>query len=53
VIGNIIFIIVTLAFSLPSLYFGIVTIKELPAYGIQLILCALIMLGIAAKIVGV
>lgn len=52
-IGNIIIIIVALLLSLPCLYFGIITIRDIPAFGIQLIIYGLIIAGIAAKIIGV
>ena len=52
-IGNIIIIIVALILSIPCFWFGIVTIKDIPALGIQLIIYGLIIVGLAAKIVGV
>ena len=52
-IGNIIIVIVALLLSLPCLYFGIITVKDIPTLGIQLIIYGLIIAGIAAKIVGV
>lgn len=52
-IGNIIIIIVALILSVPCFWFGIATIKDIPAFGIQLIIYGLIIAGIAAKIVGV
>ena len=52
-IGNIIIVIVALILFIPCLWFGIATIRDIPALGIQLIIYGLIIAGIAAKIVGV
>jgi len=52
-IGNIIIIVVALILSIPCFIFGIATIKDIPALGIQFIIYGLIIAGIAAKIIGV
>jgi len=52
-IGNIIIIIVALILSIPCFWFGIAIIRDIPLFGIQLIIYGLIIAGVAAKIVGV